>query len=34
MDEQHVEDVLIETDSRDALNIARDIRLRVGWLIE
>jgi adenylylsulfate kinase len=34
MDAQHVEDVLIETDGRDALNIARDILLRVAWLIE
>jgi len=32
MDAQHVEDVLIETDGRDATNIARDILLRVGWL--
>ena len=32
MDAQHVEDVLVETDGRDATNIARDILLQVGWL--
>jgi ribose 1,5-bisphosphokinase PhnN len=32
MDAQRVEDLLIETDGRDATSIARDILLRVGWL--
>ena len=32
MDAQQVEDLLIETDGRDPVNIARDILLRVGWL--
>ena len=32
MDAQAVEDLLIETDSRDAINVARDILLKVGWL--
>lgn len=32
MDAQRIEDVLIETDGRDAMSIARDILLRVGWL--
>jgi hypothetical protein len=32
MDAQHVEDVLIETDGRDASTIAREILLQVGWL--
>ncbi len=32
MDAQHVEDVLVETDGRDATNIAQDILLRAGWL--
>lgn len=32
MDTQRVEDVLVETDGRDAMNIARDVLLRVGWL--
>ena len=32
MDAQRVEDVLIETDGRDAVSIARDILGRVGWI--
>jgi hypothetical protein len=32
MDAQHVEDLLIEADSRDATSIAHDILLKVGWL--
>lgn len=32
MDAQQVEDVLIETDGRDATTIAQDILIRVGWL--
>ena len=32
MDAQAVEDLLIETDSRDAIDIARDILVKVGWL--
>ncbi len=32
MEAQQVEDVLIETDGRDATTIARDILVRVGWL--
>jgi len=32
MDAQHIEDLLVETDGRDAISIARDILLRVGWL--
>lgn len=32
MDTQQVEDLLIETDGRDAMNIARDILVRVRWL--
>jgi adenylylsulfate kinase len=34
MDAQHVEDVLVETDGRDAGSIARDILIGVGWLTE
>lgn len=32
MDAQQIEDVLVETDGRDAAGIARDILIRVGWL--
>lgn len=32
MDAQQVEDLLVETDRRGAVDIARDILLRVGWL--
>ena len=33
MDARRVEDLLVETDGRDPMNIARDILLRLGWLI-
>jgi len=32
MDARRVEDLLVETDGRDPMNIARDILLRLGWL--
>lgn len=32
MDAQHVEDVLVETDGRDPMIIARDALRRAGWL--
>jgi adenylylsulfate kinase len=32
MDAQHLEDVLIETDDRDAVTVARDVLHRAGWL--
>lgn len=32
MDAQPIEDVLIETEDRDATTIARDILQRIGWL--
>lgn len=33
MDAQQIEHVLIETDGRDAVDVARDVLLRAGWPI-
>lgn len=32
MDAEQVEDLLVETDGRSAVDIARDILMRIGWL--
>jgi len=32
MDAEQVEDIVVETDGKDAVSIAQDILVRVGWL--